>query len=67
METTGHLSGACTFFLPERIARHNKLCAGLQQAAVSVGLGITVEPTIKAPTVVWDGEMARLDAASNLA
>ena len=30
VEITGHISGACTSVLPERIARHNRLCAGLQ-------------------------------------
>ena len=85
VETTGHISGACTSVLPERIARHDRVCTSLQQAAIAVGLGVTVEPTIKAPggaryrpdlilrgedtiyivdpTVVWDGDMARLDAA----
>ena len=77
VETTGLISGACTSVLPERIARHTRLCAGLQKACPSVGLGITVELRyhpdlilrggdtcyIVDPTVVWDGDMARQDVA----
>ena len=85
VETLGHISGACTHVLPERMQRHQRVCDQLKTAATSKGFRVMEEPTIVDesgkrhrpdlvlhagdicyvvdPTVIWDKEMARLEAA----
>ena len=79
VETTGHISGACTSVLPERIVRHTRRLAppldwvSLWSLPSRLLAELRYRPDlilrggdtcyIDDPTVVWDGDMARQDVA----